>query len=77
MCAEIVRCPVALGDRSYEVLTGPGLLVQAEAEIAPLLKRPRLAVITDDHVGPLHLDALRAALPGIEMPTRHSVALPL
>ncbi|MBC7156018.1 MAG: 3-dehydroquinate synthase [Rhodobacteraceae bacterium] len=54
--------PVALGARSYEVRIGPGLIARAGAEIAPLLARPRVAIVTDDNVAALHLSPLRAAL---------------
>ncbi|HHW35323.1 MAG TPA: 3-dehydroquinate synthase [Paracoccus solventivorans] len=54
--------PVALGDRSYQVRIGPGLIARAGAEIAPLLARPRVAVLTDETVAALHLPALKAAL---------------
>ncbi|HMM10344.1 MAG TPA: 3-dehydroquinate synthase [Paracoccus solventivorans] len=54
--------PVALGDRSYQVRIGPGLIARAGAEIAPLLARPRVAVLTDEAVAALHLPALQAAL---------------
>ncbi|TMV67290.1 iron-containing alcohol dehydrogenase, partial [Thioclava sp. BHET1] len=59
---KIDRVPVALGERSYEVRIGQGLLARAGAEIAPLLRRPRVAVITDERVAELHLDSLRAGL---------------
>ncbi|MFT7060192.1 MAG: 3-dehydroquinate synthase [Pseudorhodobacter sp.] len=61
--------PVALGDRSYEVRIAAGLIDIAGAQIAPLLRRPRVAVVTDATVGALHLDRLRASLTasGIEM----------
>ncbi len=52
---------VDLGARAYDVRIGPGLLARAGAEIAPLLKRPRLAILTDDRVGPLHLPAFEAS----------------
>ena len=54
--------PVALGDRSYQVCIGPGLITRAGAEIAPLLARPRVAVLTDETVAALHLPALQVAL---------------
>lgn len=56
--------PVALGDRSYEVRIGPGLLARAGEEIAPLLSRPCVAILTDERVAALHLPALTAALDG-------------
>ena len=61
------RVAVELGARSYEVRIGPGLLARAGAEMAPLLHRPRVAVLTDETVAGLHLDALRDGLGGIAM----------
>jgi len=55
---------VELGARSYPIHIGPGLLPRAGALIAPLLKRPRVAVLTDETVGGLHLDALKDGLAG-------------
>jgi len=54
--------PVGLGARAYEVLIGPGLIDQAGARIAPLLKRSRLAVVSDETVWGLHGARLSAAL---------------
>lgn len=54
--------PVALGARSYEVRIRPGLLAEAGAQIAPLLARPRVAILTDEHVAAAHLPGFRAAL---------------
>jgi 3-dehydroquinate synthase len=57
--------PVELGARSYEVRIGQGLLARAGAEIAPLLQRPRVAVLTDETVAEAHLidlvDGLQSA----------------
>lgn len=53
---------VALGARAYDVRIGRGLVAQAGAEIAPLLRRGRVAIVTDAHVADLHLAALRGAL---------------
>lgn len=66
---------VPLGDRAYEVRIGQGLIARAGAEIAPLLRRPRVAVVSDETVAGLHLDALRAGLAagGVDMV---SLALP-
>ncbi|WP_456388961.1 3-dehydroquinate synthase [Profundibacter sp.] len=60
---------VELGDRSYDIRIGQGLLGRAGAEIAPLLVRPRVAVVTDENVAALHLETLQAgfAAAGIEM----------
>lgn len=57
---ECVHVP--LGSRAYDVLIGPGLLAEAGALIDPLLPRPRVAVVTEERVASLHLDALRAGL---------------
>lgn len=53
---------VPLEGRAYDVRIGPDLLTRAGAEIAPLLARPRVAIVTDAHVAGLHLPALETAL---------------
>jgi 3-dehydroquinate synthase len=53
---------VALGSRAYDVRIGRGLIDRAGAEIAPLLHRPRVAVLTDATVAAAHLPRLEAAL---------------
>ncbi len=53
---------VQLADRSYKIEIGTGLIDQAGALIAPLLRRKRVAIVTDENVGALHLDALLAGL---------------
>ncbi len=64
---ETVHVP--LDGRAYDIHVGEGLLTQAGAFVAPLLRRKRVAVVTDEKVGALHLEALRAGLAadGIEM----------
>ena len=57
---DIVHVP--LEGREYEVRIGSGLLGRAGAEIAPFLKRPKVAVITESRVAGLHLEALRSGL---------------
>ncbi|EPX78361.1 3-dehydroquinate synthase [Salipiger mucosus DSM 16094] len=65
---------MALGERAYDVRIGTGLIDRAGAEIAPLLSRPRVAIVSDETVAAAHLAALQAGLSaeGIE-----SVALTL
>ena len=58
--SDIVHVP--LGDRAYDVHVGPGLLARSGEMIAPLLRRPRVAVVTDETVAALHLQTLRAGL---------------
>lgn len=60
MTVDIV--PVELGTRRYEVRIGRGLLSRAASEIAPLLRRPKVAVITDETVANAHLMRLSSAL---------------
>ncbi len=57
---ETVR--VELGPRSYDVVVGQGLIAGAADRLAPLLARPRVAVLTDRTVAGLHLDGFRAGL---------------
>ena len=54
--------PVNLGTRSYEVRIGEGLLAQIAAQIHPLLRRKRVAIVTDDNVAAKHLPTVLAAL---------------
>ena len=58
---------VDLGDRSYDVVIGPGLLAQAGERISPLLKRRRVVVVSDETVAALHLETLRAGLAAAEI----------
>ena len=53
---------VGLGGRDYDVVIGHGLLAEAGARIAPLLKRGRVALVTDTTVDALHGAGLRASL---------------
>ena len=64
---------VSLGDRSYEVRVGEGLIASAVDQISPLLVRPRVAVLTDENVAKAHLPALTTGLGDIEVT---SLALP-
>ncbi len=57
---EIVH--VGLEGRAYDIHIGPGLLDQAGALISPLLRRPRVVIISDENVAQLHLEALRKGL---------------
>ena len=55
---------VPLGERGYDVRIGTGLIARAGEEITPLLRRPRVAVVTDENVAAAHLAALEAGLAG-------------
>lgn len=52
---------VALGSRSYQVRIGQGLISDAGRQIEPLLRRKKVAVITDDTVAAVHLMQLAKA----------------
>ena len=54
--------PVALGTRSYEVRIGTGLIDRAGEQLLPLLRRKKVAVITDETVASRHLLRLAASL---------------
>ena len=66
---------VPLGDSAYDVHVGPGLLGQSGVLISPFLRRLQVTVVTDDNVGALHLDALRAGLAAGGV-TMQSLSLP-
>jgi 3-dehydroquinate synthase len=57
---ETVR--LDLGERSYDIHVGAGLLARAGGLVAPLLKRKRVFVVTDANVAPLHLATLQQSL---------------
>ncbi len=58
--AETVHA--SLGDRSYDILIGSGLIARAGQEIAARLPGIRAAVVTDENLSKLHLQPLMAAL---------------
>ncbi len=70
---ETVHVP--LGNRAYDVRIGEGLLARAGAEIAPLLARPKVAIVTDENVAALHLGAVQDALRA-EGIASHALILP-
>jgi 3-dehydroquinate synthase len=57
---ETVHVP--LGDRAYDLRIGDGLLERCGSEIAPLLHRSRVAIVTDANVAALHLARVQGAL---------------
>lgn len=60
--SDSVTVHVPLGDRAYDVRIGAGLIDRAGAQIAPLLRRPQMAIVTDETVAGLHLARLQASL---------------
>lgn len=53
---------VPLGERAYDILIGPDLISHAGGEITARLKGRRAAIVTDEHVAPLYLEALMDSL---------------
>ncbi len=53
---------VELGSRSYEVRIADELIGRAGEEIAPLLNRPDVAIITEENVAEEHLAELQLGL---------------
>src|SRR5437667_6126412 len=52
---------VALGERSYPIHVGPGLLDRADL-IAPFLAQGKVAIVTNPTVAPLYLERVAGAL---------------
>ena len=58
--AETVH--VALGERSYDILIGPGLLDDAGLHVAAVLPGARAAIVTDGNVARHHLENVASSL---------------
>ncbi|MGH7112297.1 MAG: 3-dehydroquinate synthase [Stellaceae bacterium] len=71
--AETLR--VELGERSYDILVGTGLIEHAGSAMRPLLRRPQAVVVTDETVAPHWLPALRDSLAAAGI-AQHAVLLP-
>jgi len=56
------RVHVSLGNRSYDIAIGHGLLPGLGAQIVPFLPRPLTAIVTDENVASRHLQALEDSL---------------
>lgn len=73
--AAAQRLTVALGERSYDILVGPGLVARAGEEIAPLMRRRQAVVVTDATVAAHYLAPLEASL-GAAGIAHHAIVLP-
>src|SRR5712691_11033142 len=58
----VEKLRVELGERSYDILVGPGLIARAGAEILPLMRRRHAVIATDETVARHHLAPLRESL---------------
>ena len=61
----VVAVPVALGQRSYDVLIGTGLLARATELIDRRLGAAKCVIVTDENVAQRHLAPLETALKGL------------
>lgn len=64
---------VGLGERSYDIIIGQGALAQAGELMAPLLRRPRIIIVTDENVAPLYAKPLEDALAAQNIATQRIV----
>ncbi len=62
MSEPVTVVKVALGERSYDILIGDGLIARAGEEIARLRPGTRVAIVTDENLASAHLPALQASL---------------
>lgn len=60
--SESTDIAVSLGERSYTVTVGSGLLDEAGDHMKPLLRQKRVVIVTDANVAGLHMARLAAAL---------------
>ena len=60
--ADPTTVKVALGERSYDIVIGRGVMASLGARVAALRPGAKVAVVTDETVARLHLDAVAAAL---------------
>ena len=67
---------VGLEGREYDILIGPSLLGQAGAKIAPLLRRKKVFIVTEETVAGLHLAALQNGLSAAGIDEVHLVLKP-
>lgn len=60
--SDIATVSVPLPGREYDIRIGPGLIANAGAEIAPMMRRREIAVVTETRVAAAHGAALEAGL---------------
>ena len=64
---DTARVDVNLGQRSYAIHIGEGILSRAGEIIAPLLSRKKTVIVTDENVAGLHLTTLQNSLDEFEI----------
>ncbi len=61
---ETTTVTVALGARAHDIVIGPGVIGEAARYLAPVLRRPRVIVVSDEAVAKLYLPVLEHSLRG-------------
>jgi 3-dehydroquinate synthase len=69
------RLRVELGERSYDILVGAGLIAGAGEAMLPLMRRRQAVIVTDTNVAKAHLAPLEASLDAAGI-ARHTIVLP-
>ena len=73
MSAALEPVLVELGERSYPIHIGPGLLDRAGELIKPVMKGGRALVVSDANVAPLYLERVQKSLAEAGIVTMHTV----
>ena len=60
--ADPISVPVSLGERSYDILIGPGLLSELGLHVARLTRQKRVFIVSDETVWDIYEDAVQSAL---------------
>ncbi|TNE67544.1 MAG: 3-dehydroquinate synthase [Alphaproteobacteria bacterium] len=71
--ADTATVHVPLGDRAYDILIGDGLLARLGELVKPVIRRPRVAIVTDETVAPLYLEAATRSLTAAGIRTDHVI----
>jgi 3-dehydroquinate synthase len=74
--ADLRSVAVSLGQRSYEIVIGAGLLAEAGARIAPLVGTRKAIIVTEARVGALYAAKLEASLDLAQVKRGRTVTLP-
>jgi 3-dehydroquinate synthase len=74
--SDPIVVPVALGTRSYQIVIGRGQLATLGERIAKLRPSAKLAIVSDENVAQLHLDAALAAVKDTGLQTSTIVVPP-
>ncbi len=64
---------IELGDRSYDIHVGTGIITRVGELLSSILKRPKTVTVTDENVADLHLDRLEQGLAGHDIENQNIV----